>query len=53
LLRACAGEIVCTTPTVGANMEEVVFQNVHFEARGACRAALRAHERESRFLRLS
>jgi GTPase SAR1 family protein len=33
--RACcgAGEIVCTTPTVGANMEELVFQNVHFEAR--------------------
>ena len=28
-----AGEIVCTTPTVGANMEELTFQNVHFEVR--------------------
>ena len=33
----CAGEIVCTTPTVGANMEELTFQNVHFEARPSAR----------------
>ena len=33
------GEIVCTTPTVGANMEELTFQNVHFEARARASAS--------------
>ena len=36
-----AGEIVCTTPTVGANMEELTFQNVHFEARNLPFCSLR------------
>jgi len=31
LYRLQLGEVVCTTPTVGANVEEVTFQNVRFE----------------------
>ena len=44
-----AGEIVCTTPTVGANMEELTFQNVHFEARNLPSSA--AQRTLTRFLR--
>ena len=36
---------MCTTPTVGANMEELTFQNVHFEARA--RGSRRAPQRRT------